>query len=644
MATSLDSRPRWFLVPASLGKSAAPPSNRGGWIIPAFVFLAAVLMAAWLYIHFLQVDRSLWYNPYHDRSAHYLYGLRLATDVSNGRMVQLLDDLNQARVWPPLHGALVASVLLSGGRDYRLAVLPSLAGWIASLLLVFLTARRAAPRGGNLAGLIAALFFAASPAHRAYATDIMLESLGAALSLLCLYCYLLTVQGRADESWKGRCLGISLLALFLEKYNYWLLVVLALFVAEFVSRRKVYVQAIRAALGEFAWRRWSMEQLRHPLNAAAAVVLLFSAYIFVRGEQPFHMAGHAINLYPPHNLIHVAYVLLFLRLASWWWRSGRNGARMLDERWRQVILWMVCPMAVWFLLPKHLSYFVWYLSLADRAPHQQMDLFGGFRDYAGWLVQDYHAGLTATLLAVGLFVAGLAAWRRLRPGGIAVIALVLLASVLTPTHPNHKGRMLHSWIPVLWVTAGLGTAALVFGRSTARWPHLRGWLAGTIVAGVAALQYPALTATGRAVEGGPHPEQRSMRDITDAYLPDLDQASRALLLTTMPLKPMAQWSLLERHGRLDRLEERWYGFGDPGEANRRGFADWLRTTECDTVILCETTIDRDKVDNGPECALHAELMDVLPDQTRFRLAVQRDLPHHACRIQIWRLTPSEGTP
>jgi hypothetical protein len=95
---------------------------------------------------------------------------------------------------------------------------------------------------------------------------------------------------------------------------------------------------------------------------------------------------------------------------------------------------------------------------------------------------------------------------------------------------------------------------------------------------------------------------------------------------------------------LDGLEERWYGFGDAGERNRRGFAEWLQTTDCDTVIFCETTIDRDKVDSGPECALHAELKDVLPAQTRFRLAVQRDLPHHACRIQVWRRASPSAAP
>jgi hypothetical protein len=607
-------------------------------VVPATILLAGLTLAAFLYVQFLAVHRHLWYNPYHDRSAHYLYSLKLATDVRNGQVLHLLKDLNEARVWPPLHGLLAAGVLLVGGLDYRLAVLPSLAGWVATVLLGFLVARRAAPRGGTLAGLIAALFLAASPAHRAYATDVMLESLGAALSLLVLYCYLLTVQGRADESWKGRCLAIALLVLFLEKYNYWLLVVLALIAAECLRRPRQYAQTVRDLLGDIDWRRWTLAQLRHPLTWIAAAMLLLSVGVFLHGERPFTVAARSISLYPPHNLIHVAYVLLFLRLAAWWWRQGRCVVRLFDDRLRQVVIWLVCPMAVWFLLPKHLSYFLWYLSLADRAPHQQIDLTGGFRDYATWMVQDYHIGLACGLAAVGLCIVGMMTWRRLQPGGIAVLTLVVLAAVLTPTHPNHKGRMLHSWIPAVWVTAGLGAAALVYGRGAARWPHLRPWLAGAAVTATAWMQYPGLLATGHAVEGGPHPEQRSQRDVTDAYLPDLDSSGRALLLTTLPLKPMAQWTFLERYGCFDRLEERWYGFGGAGEANRRGFADWLRTTDCDTVIFCETTIAREGVDSGPECALHAELQDVLPAQTGFCLVEQHELPHHACRVQMWRRT------
>ena len=636
MPTSLHTRPRWFLLPARRVPLVAPPPSFGSWLVPSLVFLTALLLATGLYVRFLTVDRALWYNPYHDRAAHYLYGLKLATAMSEGRVWQLLHDLNDARIWPPLHGLAAATTLMVGGREYRLAVLPSLGAWVATVLLGFLVARRAAPRGGTPAGLIAALFVAASPAHRAYAADIMLESLGAALSLLSLYCYLLTVQGRADECGKARCLALSLLLLFLEKYNYWLLVVLALLAAEVVSRPYLYRQAVRDMVRRIDGRRWLAAQIRRPLSWAIGVVLLLSAYIYQRGEQPFLLFGHSLSLFPPHNSIHLAYVLIFLRATPWWWRQGRRWARQLDNRLRQVLLWLVCPLAVYFLLPKRPSYFVWYLSFADSAPHQRMDVVGGFRDYATWMVQDYHWCPACVLLVAVLCAIALRCWRRLRPGGVAVLALVLLASVLTPTHPNHKSRMLHSWMPAVWVTAGLGAAALIYGRSTARAPRLRPWLAGASLVALLGMQYPALSADGHTAEGGSHPEYPSMLAVTDAYLAEVGNSQRTLLLTTLPLKPMAQWTWLERFGNFDRLEQRWYGFGAAGEENRRGFAHWLQTTDCDTLVFCESTIPRPGVDSGPECALHAELLDVLSNQRVFHLAAQRELPHLGCRVRIWR--------
>jgi hypothetical protein len=644
MPTSLQTRPRWYLLPARRILTLEPPRARGPWLIPSLVFLAALVLAACLYVRFLGVERALWYNPYHDRNAHYLYSLKLATDIGEGRVLQLLHDLNEARIWPPLHGLAAATALLAGGRDYRLAVLPSLTAWIITIWLGFLVARRAAPRGGTFAGLLAALFVAVSPAYRAYATDIMLESLGAALSLAVLYCYLITVQGHRDETAKARWLALSLLLLFLEKYNYWLLVVLALLAAEAITRTRLYRRAISDLISGIEWRRWLSGQCRHPLTIAAVVLLIFSIYVYQRGEEAFHLFGHSLSLFPPHNLIHIAYVLLFVRLLPSWRRYGRPWLQQIDCRWRQIVLWLIYPLSLWFLLPKRPSYFVWYLSLADRAPQQQMDVLGGFRDYANWMVQDYHWN-PACALAVAVFcVLGLLSWRRLRPGGAAIVALVLLSCVLTPTHPNHKSRMLHSWMPAVWILASLGAAALVYGRGTALLPRLRPWLVGAFLALAVWMQYPALIAQGKTLEGGPHPELPSMLEVTGAYLPHLDDARRTLLLTSLPLKPMAQWTWLQRFGTFERLEQRWYGFGAAGDENRSGFAALLRTTDCDTLVTCETTIARPGVDSGPECALHAELMPVLGRQRLFYLAEQRELPHLGCRVCIWKRRAEEPRP
>ena len=168
--------------------------NRWDRLLLAGVAALVVSLSALLYARFLTQPRQLWTNSTHDRNAHYLTALTMAEAVRHGRPYVLLREVNGARVWGPLHGLLAAAVLAVGGFDYRLAVLPSLAGWVATALFAFLAARRAAPRYGNLAGLAALLLVLAGPAHRGYATDIMLESLGACLSLAVLYFYLVTVQ------------------------------------------------------------------------------------------------------------------------------------------------------------------------------------------------------------------------------------------------------------------------------------------------------------------------------------------------------------------------------------------------------------------------------------------------------------------
>ena len=53
----------------------------------------------------------------------------------------------------------------------------------ASSSLAFVLAMRLAPRFKPIAGAVALLFALASPAHRAYAVDVMIESMGAALTL-----------------------------------------------------------------------------------------------------------------------------------------------------------------------------------------------------------------------------------------------------------------------------------------------------------------------------------------------------------------------------------------------------------------------------------------------------------------------------
>src|SRR5205807_311774 len=127
-------------------------------------------------------------------------------------LLHFLKEVDTARIWGPLQDVLAALIVAGTGGDYRVAVLPSLAGWVMSAVFAFLLARRAVTRGGNLAGQAAALLVLVSPSHKAFATDLMLESLGAGLTLAVLYFYVAAIQDGGISA--GRWLGLSLTLIF----------------------------------------------------------------------------------------------------------------------------------------------------------------------------------------------------------------------------------------------------------------------------------------------------------------------------------------------------------------------------------------------------------------------------------------------
>src|SRR5262245_6778881 len=154
------------------------------------VFVVAVVLAGCALGRFWPDARHLWTSMSHDRNAHYCAAQSIGLDLRQADLPGLVRDVERQRIWGPLYPVLTGVVLAVGGPDYRLAVLTALASWVGAAVFAFLAARRAAPQAGALAGSVAALFVLASPAHQAFATDIMLESAGACLSLAVVYAYL----------------------------------------------------------------------------------------------------------------------------------------------------------------------------------------------------------------------------------------------------------------------------------------------------------------------------------------------------------------------------------------------------------------------------------------------------------------------
>src|SRR5207247_1520920 len=111
---------------------------------------------------------------------------------------------------------------------------------------------------------------------------------------------------------------------------------------------------------------WLRVELKQPLNYVTLALALAALAVVLTGGGTFNLAGKPLSLQEPHNLIHLAYVTLFIRLVLWWRQTGRAWSRQLAPRLRDVLLWHGGALALWFLLPKRLSYFLWYLSPANN--------------------------------------------------------------------------------------------------------------------------------------------------------------------------------------------------------------------------------------------------------------------------------------
>jgi len=537
------------------------------------VIAAAALAALALGQRYWPVHAELWTDVVHDRNAHLDLGLGLASDLVHGRIREVVRDIDRARTWPPLHdGALVAGSVAVAGLDVRAAVLPSLIGYAAAVVLAFLTARRLA---GSAAGVVAAALTLASPALRAFATDVMLESPGACLTLAALYASVRVRQDNRPADW--RWLAAALSGLFFLKYNYWLLVVLAL-VGDAAARNGcrwlAAVPALRGLNGA-----WVVRQCGHPLNWFGLALLAACAWVRLTGGGEVRLFGQTVVIRSNLNLATFAYWVLLARLWPWYWRVARPWVVRVARR-SAIVNGHVLPVAVWLAWPQKLACCLWVLNPADNVGEfPAAGAWSGLCFYLNALAADYHSGAWALggvliLAALGI-VAGVRG--RLQAGWTAVVVLLLLATVLTVRHPNRKSRFLHSWWPAAWVLAGAGVAVLPRSRPGWRW---------AVAAGVAATQAPGLFMPPHAPEGGIQPDRPPAFAITDAYLPHLADAVRPAILSNVPLKFLARWTYLDRYGRGVRPVTEVAGL-DPSRVsaeNDEAVSRWLATTPCDVVV------------------------------------------------------------
>jgi hypothetical protein len=573
-------------APATAPVHDAPSADTSlaNWI-PGLALLGAVAAAIVVYVNFWQHSLDLWWWMGHDRHTHYMLGLNLAFDIRTFDLVRLFHDFDRMRVWGPLHPMLVGLVELVAGPDHRLAVLPSLCGFIMTVWFAFLIPRRLLETGGTAAGFLAACCVAASPAHRAFATDVMLESLGAGLSLAAIYLYLVVVQEKSKRS--AILLGLTLTALFLHKYNYWLLVIFGLTLGEFARQPRAWWDYALSLCRRDRLPTWLVGELKQPLNYLCLAFAAAAIAVVVTGGWTLSLGRFTMSAQEPHNFVTFAYLAFFARLAWWWYRTGRAWSLdAMPTALRTVLMWHLIPVAFWFLLPKRLGYFIWFLS--PNNSDQQRESLGfmhGLPTYLTGLQTDYLTMTYGVYIFAALLALGFVSWRWLKPGASALMFFFLIATYLTCQHPMLKYRFMHSWIAAFWIIGSVGlvfSVQQVVNLASRSWAP---WVAGATCTVLIGFLVPAFLEPAHAQEGGLKPELPSPLRITETYLPALSEAHNPTILSNVSTRFLWTWTFIEQHRHQNMAAElknfRSY------ENNPDQIKHWLATTRSDVLVLID---------------------------------------------------------
>ncbi|MFD2183583.1 hypothetical protein [Rhodoplanes azumiensis] len=656
--------------------SAAPATPAPRWAGRLAVLVVAALalaLAAAMLRAYWWAPETLWTDVHHDRDGHFGFGLDLALALRTGDLGGFVSHLSRSVVWPPVNGLLLAAVMLPGGPDLRLAIVPALLGWILTVVLTAVLARRlvetspGAPSGavppgagspsagpaGAVAAAVAGALALSAPAFALLGSDVMLETLGAALSALTLLCFLRAMEtprhhgtgtdagtesgtesgvGEAVRRW--RMLGLVLTVLFFHKGNYWGLVVASLVVTVAIESGVGLVRRARAAVGPVRALRPGRVVTRlstDPLLIAALGVAVLVAVIYRRGPTSLDLFGRPVSLYPPENLVTVAYALLFARAVVAWRRHRDRLASALGVPGRAILAWHVLPVAVSFLIPKRLPGFLWFVSPANGPADATFEPLSTARFYATAAADGFHATPTVAVATLVLFATALVFKRRWPPGGRAVIALALVGTAGVIVHPHHQARFLASWLFAWWVGAGVGAGVLVAALAR-RWPA-GAMVAGTAVSAgalVAAVTLPGPpSAAARAVairETSP-----STLALVTPLLPELVGARTIGVVSSTGRTPFFAWALRVVCRCAVPVTTPWMTSGSSREAVAREVAGWLATTPADRLLVADI----------PMSALHmkepgfAGAIDALATQTRYVPRGRVAVPAFSATVSVW---------
>ena len=411
--------------------------------------------------------------PQWDMAKYGTLGLRLADAVRQLDPVGWLWEVHGMSTWPPVWPLVESAAFLAFGGEISVARGLGAVCWMLSVVAAFWAVRPLAPAvSGDVLGLLAAAWVAQAPLLQALSTVNLLEVPGVLALLVCLGCALRALEpalqsGPVQARW-WRATWISGLVLFFLKYNYGLLWLFTLLLAERMRRqggwRPLAVWASRRARTSH-WTPWS---------GFVGVVLGLLLLIRVTGGIDLEIAGQRIRATsvgnPAYGLLILFCLRTLLRGRPAWRRLGRRW-RVIDASWHGVLSLLAAPIFVWMLLPPHVKEFFGFVE--NRS--SELGLGEALAFYPRVLVEQYSAGVWVGVAALGLAVVGLSrlassdARHRLLALATLVSWLALLAHPYKLARFAAQAAVLTGLLAAAWlVSSWLGPSGLRSGWLT-RW-------------------------------------------------------------------------------------------------------------------------------------------------------------------------------
>jgi Dolichyl-phosphate-mannose-protein mannosyltransferase len=606
-------------------------------LMAAIIVATATTFAALRFVDYYSNPDLLWRDFYHDRNSHFSLGVDLAIALRSFDPVWFFSELEKSMVWPPFHGLVLSVVLLFAGIDHRFAIVPSLIGWVMTVVFVWLITRRLFRERmpGVFAAAVAVILTAASPAFRLLTSDAMLEGLGAGLSALALWAYLRAVE-EPNLKLYWRVLALTLTALFFEKYNYWGLTTAAVAAALIfgnVQHAAIYIGAIieKARIADVASRAW-----RDPLLVAFLIVVTIFGVLRWADLSPISFYGVTIRLNGrQENVLTAAYVLLFARLFLVWRRHRGEIGTALGLGGRTIFYWTVAPIAISFLLPKRLSSFFWYVGPLNGTAH--FDFVGGAVSYWRDFAQGFHVATWMAVLSVGLGLLGATQLRKLRPGARVVFLFVLISCIAVIAHPQHQGRFLASWAFAVWICAGTGAGVILAWIFTRKALVLQMLVAGAATAGLAAAAVwekpsPVIYAVAIYPTSGP-----SDLDLIRPYLHELDGARDISIATTFGASRFFRWAIHEHCKCKATVVDLFIDSLSSRALVQATMADRIANSTSDVFVIIDAPGSRYSLPGlGWVYEKMVGVVDAMQNQSRYVRVADYPIPSEGAQASIWR--------